>query len=273
MLGTRTWLSWGIYNWIYIFSFISISHSLSLGEEAASLLFSSLSIHMSHIPEWMNWNNMQFPISTGFYEKQWPVTLDWHLVFHILKWFADWDSPLQCDGGSTGTVCTRLLGQFFSHVHQFHTSVAPVAPFSWLSVAYTIRECKLVWCQFKGKDGTGLSLLTLLLKHQCCFCCHLYAEFMHPGSRCSPWGHSRSSQTSTEMLCQGCGWCADSELRAAHPLPTPHGQEYCHRCSFTESVPSRMAGSRQLHGKGASLNLPTPLMCLCGIATKCGNQI
>lgn len=272
MLGTRMWLHWGVYNWIYFFL---LFHSLSLERKLhLSLIQQSGN---SYVP-WMN-ELKQYAISyfNWLLWKSWPATLDWHLVFYNLKWFAEWGSPQQCDAGSAGTVCKRLLGQFLSHVHQFHTAVAAVATFSWLSLASSKKQCRLVSLDvhlktkisFKSKGCA--QAVTLFLKHHCCFFSHFCAEFVHPGPGCSRWDHSKSTQTSTEVLCQGCGGCADSELMAAHPLLTPCAKGYCHHCSFTESncFPSRLAGSSQLHGKGGSLSLPTPLMCLCAIATKC----
>lgn len=210
---------------------------------------------------------MQFPISTGFYENQWPATLDWHLVFYKIICRMRFTSAVWC--WQHRDCVYKAAGSVLSHVHQFHTAVAPIATFSWLSSIH----------QKAVQFSHGLDAY-LKAKIALCSACNIAFKtpvlfFLAPlywvcASRA--WMQPlRPFWKHTEVLCQGCGWCADSELMAAHPLRTPHGKGYCYHCSFTGSncCPSRMAGSSQFHRKGASLSLPTPLMCLCEIATKC----
>lgn len=260
MLATRMWLLWGIYNWIYIFSFISVSHSLSL-ERKLHLSLVQQSEH-SYVP--YSWTNelKQYAISYFNWLLWKSVASNVRLTFGFPQ------LEMICRMGFTTTVwCWQHRDCMYKAAGSVLQSCAPISHHCSFTchILLTLTPIHQKGMQVEWHCAQPV---TLLLKHHCYFCCHLLAEFVHPGPRCSPWGHSRSTRT---LLCQGCGWCAYSELRAVHPVHASHGQGYCHYCSFTESSPSGMAGSSQLHRKGASLSLPTH-WCVCGIATKCGNQ-
>lgn len=136
---------------------------------------------------------MQFPISTGFYENQWPATLDWHLVFYKIICRMRFTSAVWC--WQHRDCVYKAAGSVLSHVHQFHTAVAPIATLSWLSSIHqkAVQFSHGLDAYLKAKIAL-CSACNIAFKTPVLFFWHLCTEFVHPGPGCSPWGRSGSTQ-------------------------------------------------------------------------------